>query len=193
MENLRFNSVGDAAAFLAGDEKVKQRVENEISYSKVVNNLLLLRIKKGVSQKELAQSMSCDPSKISRMEAGNDLQLKLGDVTQYASALDVKITMLFEDTSLPAAEQIKRHVFAIHDQLECLVQLAKRVDGDDEIISKIHVFCGEVLFNFLTRFEDSYKNLCLVSEHPKPLLTTSALNTEEMNKVEDKSTEPSCC
>ncbi len=90
MEDLRYTSVGDAAASLAGDEKVKQQVDEEIRWSQIVNNLLQLRIEKGISQKELAKRIGCDPSKISRMEAGNDLQLRMGDVMQYLSPLPIE-------------------------------------------------------------------------------------------------------
>ena len=165
MEDLRFTSIGDAAAYLAGDEKVKQQVDEEICCSQLVNTLLQLRIEKGISQKELAKRIGCDPSKISRLEAGNDLQLRMGDVMQYLSALNVKMNMVVEDTSLPVAEQIKQHVFLIHEKLEQLVKLGKQVDGDEVIINKIHVFCSEVLFNFLSQFGDSYKKLCVVSGH----------------------------
>lgn len=85
----RFTSVGDAAAFLAEDDAVKSEVEEEVENSRIVNNLLQLRMSKGVTQRELAERMGCDPTKISRMEAGNDLQLKEEDVLQYLSALDV--------------------------------------------------------------------------------------------------------
>ena len=85
----RYTSVGDAAAFLAENGVVKKEVEEEVENSRVVNNLLQLRVSKGMTQRELAERMGCDPSKISRMEAGNDLQLKKEDVLQYLSALDV--------------------------------------------------------------------------------------------------------
>lgn len=195
MDNLRFTSVGDAAAFLAGDEKVKLQVEEEICCSQLVNNLLQLRMEKGVSQKELASRMGCDPSKISRMEAGNDLQLKMGDVMQYLSVLDVKMHMVFEDTKLPVAEQIRQHVFLIHEKLEHLVKLARQVDGDEVIISKIRMFCGDVLLDFLSRFSDSYKKLSVVSGHGTPVLSGAVKSgvSAEPECVEKKSSEHSCC
>ena len=156
MEDLRFTSIGDAAAYLAGDEKVKQQVDEEICCSQLVNTLLQLRIEKGISQKELAKRIGCDPSKISRLEAGNDLQLKIGDVRQYLSALDVTMNMVFEDTSLP---------------------VAKKVDGDEVIINKIHVFCSEVLFNFLSRFGDKrFMENDSVIKHARPKTDDSIIS-----------------
>jgi len=97
-EKMRFKSVAEAAAFLAVDDTVKNLVQDEIDNSQIVNNLLRLRLRKGVSQKELSRRMGCDSSKISRMEGGNDVQLKIGDVSQYASALGVQMNLVFEDT-----------------------------------------------------------------------------------------------
>ena len=37
--------------------------------------------------------------------------------------------VVFEDKTLPVAEQIKSHLFSIHEQLEQLVEIAKQVDG----------------------------------------------------------------
>ena len=128
-EQRRFKSVADAAAFLAVDDSVKNLVEEEIDHSQIVNNLLRHRLRKGISQKELSKSMGCDSSKISRMEAGNDLQLKVGDIMQYASALGIEMNVVFEEKTHPVAEQIKSHVFSIHEQLEQLVEIAKQVDG----------------------------------------------------------------
>lgn len=167
-ENLRFKSVAEASAFLAEDDTVNNLVQEEIANSQIVNNLLRLRMRKGISQKELSKAMMCDSSKISRIEAGNDLQLKIGDVMQYASALGVEVNVTFEDTSLPAAEQIKNYVFSIHNQLEQLVEIAKQVDGDKLIIDKIKTFYGEVLLNFMLRFSDSHQKLNIVSTQDLP-------------------------
>ena len=65
----------------------------------------------------------------------------MGDVMQYLFALDITMNKVFEDTSLPVAEQIKQHVFLIHEKLEQLVKRSKQFDGDEVIITKIHVFC----------------------------------------------------
>lgn len=193
--NLRSKSAGDAAAFLCGDETVKNLVEKEIERSWIVNKLLQMRIDKELSQKELAQQMGCDPSKISRMEAGNDLQLKISDIAQYASALGVKISMVFEDTTLPVAEQIKRSVFSIDEKLKQLVGLAKQVDGDEAIINAINSFYKEVLFNFLVRFKDSHEKLSIVSGQNQPSNTKALPDISDVKgKKADKNLEehPSC-
>ena len=152
-------SVAEIAAHLADDKKIKGRVENEIKRNRMVSVLLQLRIQKGKTQKEVAEYIGCDPSKISKLESGNDLQLKWTDIVAYLSALGIRLNIHFEDPSLPSAGRIKQHVFAIHGLLEELAGLAQQVGDDTKIVDKIHQFYGEVLLNFLTKFGDSYKKL----------------------------------
>ncbi|RNA65045.1 transcriptional regulator [Prosthecochloris sp. ZM_2] len=163
-ENQKFNSVSEAADFYIEDPDIKSLIDTEIEQSKLASKLLELRLRKDISQRRLAELMGCDPSKISRMESGNGLNLKVGDVRDYLSALDIDMTIIFEDSSLPAAERIKNHVYAIHDQLKTLAQIANEIDGDQEIIEKIKIFYGEVLLNFLIRYNDSHQSLYKVTE-----------------------------
>ena len=119
----------------------------------------------------------------------------MGVEMRYLSARDLTSNVVFEDTSLSVAEQIKQHVFLIQEKLEQLVKLAKQVDGDEVIINKIHVFCSEVLFNFLSRFGDSYKKLCVVSGHGNTALPDSPqqLSDSELKSEVNNSPEHSCC
>ena len=180
-------SVAEIAARLAGDEKVKGRVEREIQHSRMVTTLLQLRLQKGKTQKQIAEYMGCDPSKISKLEAGNDLQLKWMDIMGYLSALGVSVNILFDDPSIPAAGRIKQHVFAIDDLLNKLAGLAQEVGDDTQIVDKIHQFYGKVLFNFLKRFGDSYKKLLPFvkfdeSELPEPMSMPESSQKKEKAK-----------
>jgi transcriptional regulator with XRE-family HTH domain len=169
----RFGNSADAAAFLSGDDKVKDLVHNEVMRGRIVKMLLDMRLQKGVSQKRLAELMNCAPSKISRMEAGNDDSLKISDIKEYVSALNIGMAIVFEDHDLPLADRIKRDVFSIHAKLEQLIEIAKQVDGDEAIIDKIHQFYGEVLFNFVKRFEESHTKHCTVLSPENTLQASS--------------------
>ena len=186
----QFKSVAETAAHLAGDEKIQGRVEREILHSRMVSTLLQLRIQKGKTQKQVAEYMGCDPSKISKLEAGNDLQLRWIDIIGYLSALGVRVNILFEDPSIPAAGRIKQHVFAIDGLLKQLAHLAQEVGDDSQIVDKIHQFYGEVLFNFLRRFGDSYKQLIPFVKFDASELPEASFAPEgsrEKKKAEDRS------
>ena len=174
MDQHTFNSASEAFAALAGEERIKDRIQDEVSRSRLVDGLIRMRLQKGVSQKKLADRMKCTPSKISRLESGNDDNLKFSEVRDYVKALDIGMTVMFENQDVPVAELIKQHVFAIHEKLEHLVKIAEEVEGDEEIVSKIQKFYGEVLFNFLMRFQDSHSKLCMVLAPEGPLTEASA-------------------
>jgi transcriptional regulator with XRE-family HTH domain len=173
----RFKNAADAAAVLAGDPQVRQQVENENISSRVVSTLIQIRVEKGITQEQVAQKMRCDPSKISRLESGNDFSLRWADIIGYVSALGINLNMTFDDANLPAAERIKHCVFTIHANLESLASLAKQVGADDEIAQSIHRFYGEVLMNFLVRFQASRDKLPTVNVTPQSILSTQSVTS----------------
>jgi len=180
MNTTRFKTVAEAAAHLAEDPHVAKRVENEISRNAVVTALLEMRVAKGLTQEDIANSMGCDASKISRIESiesGNDRQLKWTDIVGYAAALKLQMSILFDDESLPAAARIKQCVFQIDNDLKRLAGLAKSLGGDDEISRGIDRFYKQVLFNFLMRFSEHHEQLRAIinvpAKAPQPCLTES--------------------
>ncbi len=177
MDKNNFKKASDAAAFLAEDESVRESVERESKTSILITALINMRIQKGYTQQNIADAMECTPSKISKMESGNDLNLKWSDVLAYLNAMCMRVSLMFDDESMPASSKIKQCVFTIHDQLGRLAILAEEVDGDTEITDKIYKFYGEVLFNFIARFEESYQRLHSVLRIPDSEVRT--LNVEE--------------
>lgn len=61
----------------------------------MVNNIKTLRLRAGFTQKELAQKISIDQSKVSRYEALEDLSnITVGTLSNIAQALEVTINDL---------------------------------------------------------------------------------------------------
>jgi transcriptional regulator with XRE-family HTH domain len=159
--DAKYNNVADAAADLAGDKEVKARVETVIKRSAMVNALIDLRIQAGATQADIAKKMHCTQPRVSKIEGGTDETLRWMDIVGYAHALRLNMHISFDNDKLPRAQRIKSHVMQIHGLLEELANLAKGVCDDDALVSKIHEFYGEVLFNFMIKFEENYKQLPL--------------------------------
>jgi transcriptional regulator with XRE-family HTH domain len=157
--NTRFKNTAEAAAHLADNPQTAQAVKDEISLSEMVCTLLSMRIARGMTQEQIAESMKCDASKISRLESGNDRQLKWWDIVGYANALNVRMSILFDDENLPPAVRIKQCVFRIDDDLKRLAHMAQEFDGDEKIAERIACFYQEVLFNFVKRFTENRERL----------------------------------
>ena len=155
----RETTTAKLAASLAGNPEAEARVAAHQAATGFVRALIDMRIEKKLSQRDIAKKMGVSPSKVCRMEAGADRDLNLGDVMLYTKALGVKMSVMFDDPALPAADLIKHHVFAVHDLLEKLQKLAHKESDDDSICKKIKQFYGEVLMNFMVKFGDSYAKL----------------------------------
>jgi transcriptional regulator with XRE-family HTH domain len=180
--NTKFKTAAAAAAHLADDPSVEQRVKEEICRNSVVTTLIEMRVEKGLTQEQIAQSMECDASVISRIESGNDRQLKWADITGYCNALKLGMNIMFVDNSLPAAARIHQCVLKIHEDLEMLAKLATEVGTEDTIAQEINRFYREVLFNFLIRFKKNHDLLPATVKVP----ARSTAETEPDEKGDDK-------
>lgn len=156
------NKLNDVMAFackIAGDSEVLSGIQEHQHSTSITWALVCMRNEQKLSQRELAKKMGVSASKVCRMEASADADLNLGDIILYTKALNINVSMLFDNPMLPAADRIKHHVFAVHDLLEKLRAIAKDCDVGDEIPVKIKQFYGEVLFNFLRGFHNNFIQL----------------------------------
>ncbi|GEM_PF-710827 len=155
----RFSTAAEAAAALAGKPAVARRVRKRVEAARIVTELLALRTERGMMQAEVAKRMGCGQAKISKLEAGTDAQLSVSELCAYLKALGISARLVIDNRHLPVAQRIKQHVFALHALLEELAKLAQQVSDDTEIVARIHTFYGEVLFNFVVRFGESYEKV----------------------------------
>jgi len=106
----RSHSVAEMAADILDDPSAKERVEQLIANRKLIEQLILQRLLLEKTQTEVARYMGCNTSKISRMEAGSDQDLKLGDILGYLSALDMNLSMILSAPTSPITDRFKVEV-----------------------------------------------------------------------------------
>ena len=160
----RSHSVAEMAAATLGDPSAKERVGHMIADRRLIKQLIILRHFKKITQKQIADHMGCDTSKISKIEAGFDSNLKFGDILGYVTALGLGFVATLTDPSTPIAGQIKAHVFRIDALLKELSALAAASGNDRAITEGIDRFYKEVLFNFLKNFKDQYGSFLSCTE-----------------------------
>ncbi|MFZ1730452.1 MAG: helix-turn-helix transcriptional regulator [Bacteroidota bacterium] len=153
----RFTDTATAAAYFADDDEVQQLVQEEISQSELATLLTSLRLRRDIKQKDVAKSLNRTASNLSKLESGNDDSWTWPLIRDYAMAVKFNPILLFEPIDAPASELIKFHVFEIRNRLEELKQLAVKLGTEDDITKQINEFYGEVLFNFLAKFEEAYE------------------------------------
>ena len=67
-----------------------KRMNQRLKYTEVVDQLVLARLRAGLSQTDLAARMKCTQSRISKIEDSLDAELSLKDVYEYARAVGVE-------------------------------------------------------------------------------------------------------
>jgi len=145
-------------AELCDDNSIARDVEARMSQTKFVSMLTEARARKGMTQKDIAAKIGTSVSKVSRFEASNDDDLRIGDAKDYLNALDLEASIAFFDKSMPTTNQIKHYIFEIEKLLTHLTSIAKTCDDDRQIVDGISRFRGEVLYNFMIKYIMSGKD-----------------------------------
>lgn len=182
----KFSNVNDMVKAISKDSTFKKEFDEDFKSKKTVRLLASSRAAKGLTQSDLAKKIGCGQPRISKIENGNDSQLKLQDITDYATALDLQISAVFNPKEHSAVEEIKYHAFEIQNRLEKLADLAKK---DDALYAGVSGFFGETLFNLLNIFESA------VGKLPKKRASKTGNHFEISTDLttQDKTREPEHC
>lgn len=158
MKKHYMNTASLVMAELCGNDMLVKEVEENISKTKLVSALEEIRVRKGMTQKDVATKMGISVSKVSRFEASEDADLRIGDVKAYMQAIGTEASVALFDKSMPTTNQIKHYVFEIERLLSQLTSIAKDCGDDPSIVDGISRFRGEVLYNFMLKYVLSGKD-----------------------------------
>lgn len=140
------------AAELTGIDSMPEQIAEHERATRLVSALSNTRVRKGLTQKAVAERMHVSVSTVSRFEDSRDSDVRFGDLVAYSAAVGVNLSVLMEDSGVPVAARIKNCVLLVSDGLRHLSRLAADSHGDRDMIDGINRFRGEVLYNFLVRY-----------------------------------------
>jgi transcriptional regulator with XRE-family HTH domain len=141
----RYASVADLLKGEGVSVEVGRRVASLAAETRVVQQLVELRARAGLTQAELAKKIGCTQSRISKVEASRDEDLPLGVLRDYVKATNSRISLVC-GKPVNHVEAVKAHAFSIKRHLESLADIAKK---HDELEPHIQGFFGEAFFNIL--------------------------------------------
>jgi len=140
--------------------EVQSRVAELEKEGAVTEFLANLRVAAGLTQAQVAEKFGVSQSAISKLEAGRDEDLTLGDVRQYAEVTGRGIVLSF-GKPLTHVKAVKFHASEIKQHLTALAKLAQK---DVELESSIRGFFGEAFFNLLTILAECSQQMPLPQE-----------------------------
>ena len=176
----RYASVLDMVDGLTVDKEFKQELKQEISDGIVAKTLFSMRCVEGLTQADMAKRIGCTQSRLSKLEHAKNDAIKVSDLTAYAEALNLQMTISFHKKTT-AVERVKYHAFKIKEQLDHLAQLAHR---DDDIFSGVKNFYNEYLQNMLLLFKQSADTLPQEVNESRPVLEMMTPSSEMEGSVE---------
>lgn len=143
--------VGAFGEFYDDPKELEREIERLDKESALVTRLVRRRVAAGLSQRELAKRAGLSASTVSRMEAGGDAQLDIGNVKAYLAGLGIKMEISLEDESVPVAQRILNTVARIGKLLDELQTYATEEKADGVLLDGIRTFRSDVLLNFMLR------------------------------------------
>lgn len=126
-------------------DSLRAKVKSLGTQSRVATQLAQLRQKAELSQSELGGRIGKTQSAISKLEAGADDPITLGEIKAYAEATGQRIGFVF-GKPLTHAEAIRHHALAMRSRM---LELAKLANSESEFEADIAKFFGQAFFNLL--------------------------------------------
>ena len=74
-----------------GHQRVAEAVKGLSAKTRLVDRLIIARVKSGLTQTQLAGRLKCSQSRVSKLEDSVDADLTLGEVQAYARGVGIKV------------------------------------------------------------------------------------------------------
>jgi transcriptional regulator with XRE-family HTH domain len=106
------------------DDAHADDLARHLSGRRIIRKLLALRGARGLSQEEIAERLGCTQSRVSKLEAGTDAALALGDLEGYADALGLNVRIVLMDKETTDVDEVKYHAVTINKLMDDLTRRA---------------------------------------------------------------------
>lgn len=145
MGDKAYTNVRDLVRELTNDSELIDAVEDALDRQNVMRQLMAMRAVAGLSQSDVAKSMGCSQSRVSKMEKSADDRLRYGDLRRYAQAVGCELKSGVKPENMKPADEVKCLAFAINDRL---TRMAKLAQDDRDIATGAARFFVEAYVNF---------------------------------------------
>ena len=156
MAKKQYKTVSELVHDIAPDDEFRAAFDARIADRALIKELLALRAARGLSQKDIAESIGCSQSRISKLENAKDADARLGDLRAYAAAVGCDLPAWPVSRDMKPTDKVKCHAFAIKKHMDDLAALAK---SDEKITEGVARFFYDLFVNFTLMLGDSAKRL----------------------------------
>jgi transcriptional regulator with XRE-family HTH domain len=131
-ESLELNkkshsSVSDLMHDLGDTEEDVKRVKHLVNRTRIATGLAKLRLRKGLTQNDMAKALGVTQGTISKIENGPDDELTVKILGDYYRAVDAVVIIQF-GPPMTLVERIRHHLEEIKNLLDQLARLANKYE-----------------------------------------------------------------
>jgi len=140
----KYRDVAEMVRNVVDEPGFADEFDKRVALRQIVRSLMALRAAAGRSQQDIAAEMKCTQSRISKLEASTDNDLRLGDLTGYSGSLGFTVEIALKPAQWTLADEVKYHAFCMKAILDQMGNLAKK---DHSIAKGIARFLNEARYN----------------------------------------------
>ena len=155
LSSKRYSDVAEMMRDLGSTDREVKRVKAAVNQSRIATRLAKSRLRKGLTQKQLAEVLGVTQGTISKIESGNDADLTLKLLEDYCRVTEERMVLTI-GKQLTFVEGIKYHFFEIR---RLFSELAKLAHNYDELEPHISSFFGDAFFNLLHLLSEAQEAL----------------------------------
>jgi transcriptional regulator with XRE-family HTH domain len=174
----QYKSVVEMLNDVSDDKDFNKSVENEINTKQIAKTLFAMRCKAGLSQAEIAKKMDCTQGKISKIENSLDVDISVGDLVKYCSAMNMQLEVNFFDRRLTMADKVKYCYFQLKTLLDKIIETAK---GDEVMERGVEKFAREAFVNINFGLIECLEKAKVKKEIAAPLHVSTPVNLGEVS------------
>lgn len=167
----RFNSVSEMISEVAESASRKKELSGSIAQSQISKILFICRTKSGLSQEELGKKIGWSQGKVSKIEHQLDNDFSMGELSQYCSAIGLRLEVSFVNKGSKWFDLVKFHYFKMKTYLDKIAGSAK---GDAKIQTGVNGVMGEATVNLMNLAESCIKGIKTVKDDNSMLITEPA-------------------
>lgn len=147
--NKTNSSIAEMLEDIGVDKAFVDSVNEAIAARELVDQMIILRHRAGLTQGQMAEMMGVSQSAISKLERSPDSEVTLDQIAKYLSATKQKmyVTILPEEENIVG--EVKYFVHMIKERLDQLVEIANGQPHDTSISQGINNFWGELAINLM--------------------------------------------
>jgi transcriptional regulator with XRE-family HTH domain len=139
-----------------GEAITTSEFHDYVGERKLVKELAILRSARGLSQQDVAESIKCTQSWVSKIENGKDDELTIGELRKYFDALGLEFRPGAVKKGATLVDETKQLAFAMRGKFNKLASLAQE---GDEMVESIANFFMQAFINLNTFLSEAAAKL----------------------------------